>query len=433
MLSFIGILSFGVAVWSFWATRRKSTSYLRPSDFYWVSLIVIWSPLCFFPIEETHVGNFFIGPKTQVVFTICYSLMCLSLAAARLFFHKLDSKGKRQIDVLKNVPVMPDALRMQCAVFLVLFGTLLSIIYLSSAEYRGYLNDLYQYIKGGSLLSYSDLRRGTVYSGFVMTELHPRLGSVFILLFAASIIIGVRSGSQIVFYLAFACFIFLIGGLSFKKSPYVLYLLVGFLVIYYWARSRGVSLARVLPFAVALGALGALVIIGLYFIQYKDNQSVEINNVLEITIFRVSKAIPAGFKLYCELYPDIFEYTFGRSVGLLQPIIGYVEQPYTAVPTYFGALNTTFPSGYVSYAYADFGYIGIVFYSFVLVGILTALDRFVSSIKYREVKIIAIVAIGFATVSSHTLPLTTALLTGGLGLTPILVLAIEIYCRNSKN
>ncbi len=399
-----------------------------------IGFALIWNPLSFFPIERTHLEHVKIGEDVQLRFTICYALMCVTLAIFRLVIYKelrwdIPRGGGVALTQTTENDLRDDA---KLVVLGVIVLAVFASVFLSSSEYRAYLVNIYDYVRGGSLISYGEYRRGTHFAGFVMTNLHVRAASIFYILFAVWILLAVkrRSWALPLCVLAFASFV--VGGASFKKAPYVFYLVSAFGVSYYFLRAKGMQVRRLLPLVFAAVLAGSILMVSLYIIQYRDNESVTAMRSLETAYFRIFHAIPGAFKLYCELYPEAYDFTFGRSIGLLQPILGYAEQPYSLVPAHYGAGRTTFPGGYISYAYADFGYVGVIIYSALLMVVLTVLDRFVAGVVKREVKIVAIVCLGLSALSVHTLPLSTALLTGGLALSPVLVHLMDCAFRHPR-
>jgi hypothetical protein len=140
--------------------------------------------------------------------------------------------------------------------------------------------------------------------------------------------------------------------------------------------------------------------------------------------FRIFLAYPAGYKLYTEVYPEVVPYTYGKSIGLLQPILGEVEQPYEVVPQVYGEKNTTYPSGFISYAYADFGLTGVAIFSMLVALILHSLNTYCLSQRHIESRVASTVLAGTATNFLCNKSLFSALLSGGILLNIFFLAAI---------
>ena len=113
--------------------------------------------------------------------------------------------------------------------------------------------------------------------------------------------------------------------------------------------------------------------------------------------------------------------------------MGEVEQPYSAVPWFYGIEKTTFPGGFLSYAYSGFGYFGVVFFSLLVGALIRFLNVFVSSRGTMEFRVISIIVLGFATAYFANRPFFSVLLSAGVGWTPVLIILVEKFVIRTKS
>lgn len=430
MFTFYGILAFATLLVAIISYRNRGHGLL-PSKMFGLFFMVTWSPLVFIPIEQTHINNFDLSYVAQIKFTISYCLMCICISIGLVVGRWLMRVGLSR--VIAPPPLsMGEYITLRNTTGLV--AIMLVFSYFLSVEWRAHILDTYNYLKSLNILSYNELRRGTIREGIVMGEFYGRLQySLIFMIFTTFLVFGFRDRIKITAWLVVAGILFVLCAATLSKLPYAYFLFASMLMILLHTQQHYVAVtSKLILYPLAIGAISTSMY-GLYVLQYKDNAYFNLTTILKTLGFRIFRAYPDGYKLYVELYPDVYPYNYGRTVSFLEPVFGFVDQPYLLVPQYFGAGGTTFPSGYVSYAYASFGMPGVAITSFIVGILLVVLDVFVLARPRLELQKIARVTLAMATFWLCSSPLTTSLLSGGLLLMPLLFILYEKLILPRRN
>lgn len=436
LLSIISIFSFLLFFWGLvWLTPK---SYLRilPSHLFVFFMALTWSPLCFFPLEQTHIFGVELTEDGKLVFSVTYATMFMMIFFGFLLSSIFVNGNKKAL--IGNVRHLTPVELRKFSIVIIIISFALIFVYLVSTELRGQIQALWSYAVAENILSYTDLRRNVVVHGFLMESVYGRAQySLVAFVFVALLLLSANALSKgrkdiAIAYLLIAVALFIVCAASFKKRPYLYYFSLAMAVFFLYNRISVMDNKKLL-FKSSIGIILSIsLMLLLYSIQYRDNLFNDLSDNLSILYFRVFSAYPAGYKLYVDLYPQMIPHTYGKDIGLLQPILGSAEQPYLAVPGYYQVYNTTFPSGFVSYAYASFGYIGVVFFSLFVGLIIGLLNIFVLSRKTREFQIISMIVLGFSTLFFASRPFFSTLLGAGIGWIPIMIVMLERYTMSSK-
>ncbi len=396
----------------------RKGDFLLPSRFYGIFAVLVWSPVCLINPSRTHVESFFIGEEAQVRFLVLYVSVMIFSTASWMVVGFLSSKYKLAMSLDDKVNDTFCRIALGLSVFLV-------FAYLADPSTRRYLLDIFGYVTGGGNVSYKDIRRSFQYGG-LHGVVHARLQySLAFFLFLVLVWKAVVKRSVVYSIASFVLFV--VCATSMSKMPYLYFGLGSFILVclcFYKPALRKYYIFGA-PVVLALGVVFAYL---LYKVQYRDVAQVGDSDLLETMLFRVLEAYPDGCKLYVELFPETFPFTYGRTSQLLAPMLGYYgTQPMYLVPEYFG-METTFPGGVASYAYADFGLIGVVVYSMFVGALLAFLDLLTRNLKAIcfNVGVPVSLALSLSTLWFWTKSFTTCLLTGGLALIPIMVLGMLV-------
>lgn len=431
--SIVGVASCFILIVVLVRFRTRSGLGFQPSDFFLCFFALTWSPLTFFPLDRTHLPYVLLSETAQLSFTVSYALMCLGISLGFVVSNNvfLRAFGRSNVARFKAASSPFDANCSQLLSLITVGSSLcLIVLYLSDDQLRQHLTDVRDYFLSNNVFSYNELRREVERGGFVLEVLHNRLQySLVALFFVLNLILALRTKkkSRKTFYLMLAIALFIVCATSLNKRPYVYYFAIAVVTYLSWQMCRGISIRKILLQGLIGCGLAVTIITALYSLQYRDADRGLVEN-LNTLYFRVFLAYPAGYKLYTELYPSPIPFTYGRSVGLLQPILGSVKQPYKAVPEHYGEYLTTFPSGFISYAYSDFGMPGVVVFSVLVGALLRWLNFFVLSRRYLEVKVASLVLLGLSTNYLCNKSFFSSLLSGGLLLTPLAILVIAMAC-----
>jgi oligosaccharide repeat unit polymerase len=408
----------------------KPRPVVSPGIMFAIFVSITWSPLTFIPIEATHVLWVSLSQQSQYMFTISYALMCLNISVGVLIGTSILRTVRRKVVCCR---ALQNDEKKRLLWLLLAISIIIAVVYLGSAERINYLAKIIAYINDGGGEEYYQLRRETQFEGFIMSSLFGRLQFSLVLVVCAGWAVFVLRPLNIFAWklrniagLLILTSVFVVCAATVSKLPYAFYLAMLFLMYVVLLQLKGVSFQRLL--LILSTGLVLLSIIGmlLYVAQYKEASFQEI---IAIAVFRLFRAYPDGFKLYLELMPSIYSHTGFETISIFNHGEQAEIQPYIFIPRHYGLDGTSFPSGFVSYAYADWGVLGIVVYS-ILVGLLIAgLNDFVKRRPFQETKAIAAACCGISVFWLCAIPFSTSLLTGGLLVFPIVIMCAEYIVR----
>src|SRR5581483_7587971 len=187
-----------------------------------------------------------------------------------------------------------------------------------------------------------------------------------------------------------------------------------------WRSRAGLSIKRLAPTLVLI--LIAVVVLG-YYVTYEF----DVENALLQTLNR-STVIPLlCVNAFLYVYPDIVDYNYGLGVGLVARVLGvtnYVSPPVLVVEL-TASPNCCANAFWATEMWSAFGIFGVVGGSMLVGGLMVAIDRLCLS-RTRSVTSVALYA--FMLTAALRVPqwsIFTALLTGGIGVAPIVVRFLE--------
>ncbi len=234
-----------------------------------------------------------------------------------------------------------------------------------------------------------------IFTLYFLKERHTAWYGLFIFVLVVGIVAGLLSGQKS------PALLLMIGlGLAIllRKGQLRLNLLDWRILI-----SLGVGILVILPF--------------LYRLQYPY---LEYDQALEATFYRLTSEYDRSLQLYFEIYPDVRPFQYGASASLINSLLGNNIPtdmlPERFIPTYY--LGPTYPNTwnavFVGYAWADFGFVGVVLES-VIVGILLQWDaRWFSRARKTALVMGTQVSLMLAATKISEVALTAGLLSFGL-------------------
>ena len=135
---------------------------------------------------------------------------------------------------------------------------------------------------------------------------------------------------------------------------------------------------------------------------------------------------------YFAAIPEFYPFGYGRGISYVQAIFGDAIGSASPLPVSMhvaavtrGYTDTVVNGIYILDAWAEFGWIGIIFFSLATGILLHWLDRKLLAIRYRPIKVALIAYLLNGIYTLATSSLTSALITGGLLIVPVLASYID--------
>jgi hypothetical protein len=204
---------------------------------------------------------------------------------------------------------------------------------------------------------------------------------------------------------------------TFQKIPWLIYLLQ-LMVVFQATRSLDIGIGRivVLSIVVVAGAILAA------FLAIPDLDSTMIFEWLGYRFFQVNNEVI--YQTFY-VYPNYLPHTWGMNIGLIHGVFGNGEllSAYSRVASFFGAEGATFDAFFISDAWVDFSYGGVLVMSLIVGFVVKGVDIFVLSLGKTP---LCLALLGSGMYGLFELQVTsafTAFLTGGLVFIPLLASA----------
>jgi hypothetical protein len=204
---------------------------------------------------------------------------------------------------------------------------------------------------------------------------------------------------------------------TFQKIPWLVYLLQ-LMVVFQATRSLDIGIGRivVLSIVVVAGAILAA------FLAIPDLDSTMIFEWLGYRFFQVNNEVI--YQTFY-VYPNYLPHTWGMNIGVIHGVFGNGEllSAYSRVASFFGAEGATFDAFFISDAWVDFSYGGVLVMSLIVGFVVKGVDIFVLSLGKTP---LCLALLGSGMYGLFELQVTsafTAFLTGGLVFIPLLASA----------
>lgn len=222
---------------------------------------------------------------------------------------------------------------------------------------------------------------------------------------------------------------------SLSKLPFLFFVgYVALLIVVRIPELRTIGWLALLSFIGSGLTIEALSV--LYVAQYQGSVIAGSTLPIDLAIQRIWGEPYSVVVRYFTTYPDILPFTGWRGVSLIAQFFGMpVRMPDLEVAnTILGTDSGSNPGVYFLGGYAAFGMVGLTL--FALVGFLGVwlLDVIGRKIRLVELKAVYFAVIGMNMLFLNQIALQTALLTYGLSIIPVLILALDyIFFRTVGN
>jgi hypothetical protein len=204
---------------------------------------------------------------------------------------------------------------------------------------------------------------------------------------------------------------------TFQKIPWLIYLLQ-LMIVFQATRSLDIGIGRILVLSIVVVAGAILAAL----LAIPDLDSTSIFEWLGYRFFQVNNEVI--YQTFY-VYPLYLPHTWGMNIGLIHGAFGNGEllSAYSRVASFFGAEGATFDAFFISDAWVDFSYGGVIVMSLIVGFVVKGVDIFVLSLGKTP---LCLALLGSGIYGLFELQVTsafTAFLTGGLVLIPLLAAA----------
>jgi hypothetical protein len=214
--------------------------------------------------------------------------------------------------------------------------------------------------------------------------------------------------------------IFIVAGMQLNKFPFVYFISLIVLVVFYDKFFRGTLSIRPRFYAqsVLVVVAGLFLVYFLYIVQYRTllmNNEISFSEIFELLIYRVFYASNDALRLWFEAFPSVIDYLGFNNIGLFRLFgFDYVNVTVVLPELFLGEVLTSFQAGFIGSAYAGFGILGIIIVS-ILVGIIVSYADFFAATRrthFGKVVVASVLSLNLIALTSREFH--TALLSGGV-------------------
>ena len=421
-----------------WMLSRKEARHLKISDVFILMMLAIYLPYFFFNPQARSSWND-LSFSNEVIWRAEIGFLTVLAIGSLIFLAKFALPTRwKETTRLTVQPLNLSVLRL-LSIVAILFSAFIFLILLNFQEFRGFREKTLEFATGqisGYLYSHY---RSLVFSGTFLTDgvLGRLRFVVFPILFLASISWFVETRKYALAFLIGAA-IFLALPMSFAKLPIAYFF--GYSVFYlFYTRYGGL---RFTYFATAIPAIVGLAVIGLsaiYQLQYNgaEGYSYIFGKPFELAHERVWGESYSILLRYFAVYPDLLSFTGTSGINLLAKIAGVEPRmpDIEVARTLLGPNSGSNPGVFFLGGYAAFGFAGLIVFSILGFGILFILDAISVALRFQYIRSIYMAIMSMNVLFFLQVSLQTALLTYGVLVIPLILLAIDrvlIRCANSR-
>ena len=150
--------------------------------------------------------------------------------------------------------------------------------------------------------------------------------------------------------------------------------------------------------------------------------------------YRLFGIFYSGLLRYAEVYPSLLPFTEGSSIGMLTDLFNtpHRSPPLEVARVWLGAWETSNPTLFAGAAWADFGMLGVFFYSLFVGLYLSFINILARQMRSAPVRAAFEAVIGLNSVMLVQIALPPAFLTHGLMLIPFFFWAADRISRFEK-
>lgn len=206
-----------------------------------------------------------------------------------------------------------------------------------------------------------------------------------------------------------------------SKAPVVIFLLQLILSMVLFKRSK-------LTFTSLLGVVGvaAALFLGVTMLAIPG---ISVRGAMDFLYYRIFMITNEVLVEYFSAIPAVIEHSWGRGIGLVSSLIGEEKSflpTYTAVAEVTrGNRSSTSTAMFVADAWAEFSWLGVVMFSILLGVIVRVVDLYALRRGKTDEAIAIISGVSFGIFTALTTSLTTAMLSGGVIMIPILSMLLQ--------
>jgi len=413
---------------SWW--RSKSSKVIEPSDFFFVSFLVIYIP--------GFLGN----PSGNSV----YNQLALSPVAARnaeiglslamivgIVVLNLRRFVERRFALLSRTQPYESNERTLLSMSIVAASiSILIAVTLafepSFIEYKDYVLQFFSMRLSG--VAYRFIRVYWFYDSFVVNSVLERARyTIFPILYILSLSYFLLRGRIFISLICAAVF-FLVLPASLSKLPVIIY--AGYFVTFYLTKyPRLLTVGWLLIMSVIVSVLLVEGLSLLYIAQYTESVSYGTVSPINLAFQRLWGEPYSIIVRYYEVYPKMQIFTGWDGISLIARLIGHdTRMPDIEVPVrVLGPDSGTNPAVFFLAGYAAFGQLGLTIFAFIGFAGLWLIDLIGRQLRFSVIRSAYLAVMGVNILFLNQIALQTALLTYGLGLIPLVLLAVDVALR----
>jgi hypothetical protein len=413
--------------------RSKISRTAEPSDFFFISFLVIYVPgFLGNPSGNSSYNGLALSPLAAHNAEIGLSLAMVAGAVLLIMRREVELR----VPFLSPLPSRQLSSRRHASVSFItaLISILLALALAFDASYREYKDYVLQFFSMQlSGVAYRFIRVYWFSDSFVVNSLLERARyTVFPILYVLSISYLVARGRILASVFCAALFFFLLPA-SLSKLPLVIY--AGYLLTLCLTRYPKLLTTGWL---VVMGCLASVLLIAglslLYHFQYAG--SVAAGKVFPVDLaFQRLWGEPYSIVVrYYETYPKILPFTGWDGISLFARLAGHdARMPDIEVPNVILGPDTgSNPAVFFLAGYAAFEQAGLTVCAFAGFVGLWLIDIIGRKLRFGVMRAAYVAIMGVNTLFLNQIALHTALLTYGLGLIPLVLLAVDLALRYTE-
>lgn len=415
-----------ILVFMFAWLRSRSSLQAEPSDFFYLSFLLIYVPgFLFNPSGETALNRLHLSHEAARVAEFGMLIM-LGLGALVLTLRRYAERKCSWLTINENTVVTPTL-----AVNVAIVGAALSIgaviLLLAIPEFREFKRDVLKFFTfqfEGS--DYRVLRNGKYADGWLTESLLGRARfTIFPILFCL-VIYPLLSKRRMVVAIVVGIAIFVALPASLSKLP--IFFFLGYGAILCATRHPRFLDIRFLSAMLAIGTVMIVtVLILLYTAQY---QSSVVNGTvlpLNLAIERIWGETYSVVVRYFNVYPSILPYTGISGINMLAKLIGVAPRlpDIEVAQTLLGSDSGSNPGVFFLGGYAAFGMAGLCLFAVLGSLVLWLLDIVGRKMRSAPLRATYLAVVGMNAVFLNQIALQTALVTYGLVVVPVVLICLD--------
>ncbi len=421
------IIGYGFLTFSYLTVRPRSA--VTTMDMFFILLSIQFGPhaVLHHPFREAallvpEAYPYYAGGVGLAYFGLAFGLFLFGSLAGLQGIRPFPFKG-RDIGPV-NVPVIVGV-----AIAYVMFFVAFQGFNLSRT--LSYLN----FFQGNSIYTYSELRRELYAEDAALSLTAVTRQSFSAIIYALLIYTAIYSRKWRPILIGTALLLFIVCCMQMNKFPVLYYAVITALVVFFdraYRTGQFISAKAVLSVFVGIGFF-SITLYTLYKLQYSDAIAAGLvtdDRVLFRVFSRPFTANHDALYLWFAHFPSTFDFIGFRNVT---PVVNAFHltyfSPMVEIPALYTRVTTTYQAGFIGSSYASFGYPGIIAFSVLAAAIVVAIVRFEAhlDVRWQRITYVSVVGMNFYFLTSRELH--TALLSGGIALTPLIFFAYRAVSR----